>query len=87
MVTYEAALRSTRRATALRGARTYRLHHLTAYKEFLSGGAAGKLWAAVQGEARYTRLVGGGAGGQGAARAVKQRGVKGKGLPAACARL
>lgn len=73
MVTYEAALRATRRATALRGARTYRLHHLTAYKEFLSGGAAGKLWAAVQGEARYTRLVGGGAWTKGPGSAAARR--------------
>ncbi|PNW77912.1 hypothetical protein CHLRE_10g456600v5 [Chlamydomonas reinhardtii] len=54
--TYEEALNATRVVDQLRGAATYRIHHLAGYKEYLSGDA-GKLWRAAQGEGRYTRLT------------------------------
>ncbi|KAG2433251.1 hypothetical protein HXX76_008319 [Chlamydomonas incerta] len=55
-MTYEESLNATRVMDQLRGAATYRIHHLAGYKEYLSGDA-GKLWRAAQGQERYTRLT------------------------------
>ncbi|GLC33556.1 hypothetical protein PLESTM_000084200 [Pleodorina starrii] len=56
-VSYEEALATVKVANQLRGARTYRVHHLTNYKPFLTSGEAGKLWAIAQGDRRFTRLT------------------------------
>ncbi|KXZ54617.1 hypothetical protein GPECTOR_4g682 [Gonium pectorale] len=56
-VSFAEALSTAKIAHMLRGARTYRMHHLTAYRAFLTGGTAGRLWAETQGAQRYTRLT------------------------------
>ncbi|KAG2490975.1 hypothetical protein HYH03_010649 [Edaphochlamys debaryana] len=55
-ITYEEALTTAVKKDMLLGARTYRIHHLPAYRNYLSG-EAGALWVAAQGLDRYTRLT------------------------------